>query len=71
MRAAKAQEARPGLLYRLFRVVWVVSLTSAALVGGVYWIGTAHCPEPCRIDAPHAAVPQANVPPAAKLKTLR
>ena len=54
MRAPKARDARPGLMVRLFRVVWVVTLTSGALVGGVFWIGKSHCPEPCRIDGTHA-----------------
>jgi hypothetical protein len=56
MRALKAREARPGFFRRLARVVWVVSLTGAALVGGVYWVGTSQCPDPCRIDTPIAAV---------------
>ena len=52
------RDARPGLVRRLFRVAWVLSLTGTALAAGVYWHGTAHCPAPCRIDG---TMPQAMI----------
>lgn len=51
-------EPRPGLIRRLFRVAWVLSLTGTALAAGIYWHGTHNCPQPCRIDGP---TPQAMV----------
>ncbi len=68
MRVQKVREVRPGLFARLFRVVWVVSLTGTALVGGVYWVGKSHCPDPCRIDGPQVAAQQP-VPPQAVMRT--
>lgn len=51
MRASRVPAGeRPGLLSRLFRVTWVLSLTGAALVAAVNWAGTAQCAAPCRID---------------------
>ena len=60
MRRSKMRETdvRPGLIRRLFRVTWVLSLTGTALAAGVYWHGTAHCPAPCRIDG---STPQAMI----------
>jgi hypothetical protein len=71
MRAPKAREARASLLVRLFRVVWVVSLTGTALVGGVYWIGKSHCPDPCRIDGPQVAAEQPPPKSSARPKAVR
>lgn len=51
-------DVRPGLLLRLFRVAWVLSLTGTALAAGVYWHGTAQCSAPCRIDG---STPQAMI----------
>jgi hypothetical protein len=73
MRAVKAREARAGLFVRLFRVIWVVSLTGTALICGVYWIGKSHCPAPCRIDGPQAAMQTQPDPqtPSRKTRTVR
>jgi hypothetical protein len=48
---------QPGLLARLFRIVWVLTLTFGSLIGAILWQAEqSHCVAPCRLDASHAAV---------------
>jgi hypothetical protein len=39
-------------------VIWVLSLTLTALVGGILWQAERQCPHPCTMDAPQAIMGQ-------------
>jgi hypothetical protein len=41
---------RPGFIATTARIVWVLTLTGAALVGGILWQAHTQCPTPCWID---------------------
>lgn len=47
---SRAVRARPGFIATTARIVWVLSLTFATLVGGIVWQARRQCPEPCWID---------------------
>jgi hypothetical protein len=66
-RTTRAKPQRPSFARRLGRVVWVLTLTGGALVGGILWQASArHCPAPCRMDGPPMALKQTQPPTPSK-----
>jgi hypothetical protein len=47
---SRAQRSRPGFIATTARILWVLTLTFAALVGGIAWQAHKQCPEPCWIN---------------------
>jgi hypothetical protein len=47
---SRANKPRPAFIKTTLRIVWVLCLTSAALVGGIVYQARTQCPNPCWID---------------------